>query len=101
MQIGRIGVPLRISKNRIVESLLQMSTNLAHNEKFTTGDPMYVFHSGVLLDTVPLTLENGPAAVDVKLFCTCNDLFVNQNVLRKPNNQSRSPYLNLEIVVNF
>lgn len=45
-----------------------MSTYLAHTEKFTTGEPMYVSHSGILFDTNPITLEIGPAAVDVKLF---------------------------------
>lgn len=67
-KIGKTGVPLRISKKRIVQSLLQMSTYLAHTEKFTTGEPMYVSHSGILFDTNPITLEIGPAAVDVKLF---------------------------------
>lgn len=66
--IGRTGVPLRTSRKRTVQSLLQMSTNLAHSEKFTTGEPMYVSHSGVLFDTNPVTFEIGPAAVDVKLF---------------------------------
>ena len=66
--IGRTGIPVRTSKNRIVESLLQMSTYLAHSEKFTTSEPMYVSHSGVLFDINPMTFAIGPAAVDVKLF---------------------------------
>lgn len=68
-RIGKTGVPVRISKNRIVQSLLQMRTNLAHKQKLTTGDPMNVSHSGVLFVTNPVTLQIGPACVDVKLLC--------------------------------
>lgn len=66
--IGKTGAPVRTSMNRIVQSLLQMSTNLEHKQKFTTGEPIYVSHSGVLFDTKPVTLHIGPAAVEVKLF---------------------------------
>lgn len=67
-KIGKTGVPVRTSKKRIVQSLLQISTYLVHKQKLTTGEPMYVSHSGVLFVTNPVTLQIGPAAVDVKLF---------------------------------
>lgn len=48
----------------MVQSLLHMRTYLAHKQKFTTGDPMYVSHAG-LFDTRPITLQIGPADVVV------------------------------------
>lgn len=53
----------------MVQSLLQITTNLAQTQKLTTGEPIYVSHSDALFDTNPITLQIGPAAVDVKLFC--------------------------------
>lgn len=67
-KMGKTGVPVRTSRKRIVQSLLQMITNLAHKLKLTTGEPINVSHSGDLFDTNPMTLQMGPAVVVVKLF---------------------------------
>lgn len=66
-KIGKIAVPFRISKNLIVQSWLQIKTYLAHKQKLTTGEPMYISHTG-LFDIKPITLHIGPAGVIIELF---------------------------------
>lgn len=62
--IGKTAIPFRISKNRMVQSLLHMRTYLEHKQKLTTGEPIYVSHLG-LFETKPSTLHMGPLDVFV------------------------------------
>lgn len=70
-RIGNMAVPLRMFKKRMVQSLLQSRTYLAHKQKFTTGEPMNVSHSSTSLLRKLVTLHIGPASVVVYEFSTC------------------------------